>query len=114
MTMWKDMTDEEKGALLLAKHKGRAIQTTIEQKYPGGWHLVDPQWTDGQHYRVKPAEPVHRTTTQDMWLLDIAGRVPMLKTWKDSAERGSYTHGKLAEVYKDDVLVEFTWRADGA
>jgi len=112
MTMWKDMTDCEKGALLLAKHKGRDIQTTIGQNYPGGWHLVDPQWTDGQHYRVKPAEPVYRTTTQQQWVKCEPFKLPCIGNCK-SALHPSFI-GELTQTYKDDALVEFTWRADDA
>ena len=56
--LWKDMTSEEKGALLLAHHEGKIIQF----RYSGmeGW--TDnaghpPNWFKDTAYRVKP-EPV--------------------------------------------------------
>ena len=61
--LWKDMTPEEKGALLLAHHEGKIIQFW----YSGmkGW--TDnaghpPNWFKDTAYRVKP-EPVVETVT---------------------------------------------------
>ena len=55
--LWKDMTPEEKGALLLAEHEGKVI----EYGYNGSdFCRVKPndgKWVDGYNYRVKP-EPV--------------------------------------------------------
>jgi len=53
--LWRDMTDEEKGALLLACHNGKVIE------YWDGiaWRRLNwfPSWDDDISYRVKP-EPV--------------------------------------------------------
>ena len=58
--LWRDMTPEEKGALLLAAHEGEVIE------YEGhGWHKVacnDPVWYDDTAYRVRP-EPKRETVT---------------------------------------------------
>lgn len=63
-TIWRDMTPEEKGALLLAAHEGKVIE---------GWMHGDPEWKllasplfDAQSmaYRVKP-EQVRETVTID-------------------------------------------------
>ena len=57
--LWKDMTPEEKGALLLAAHEGKVI----EYGYSGSdFCRVKPddgKWVDGYNYRVKP-EPYRR------------------------------------------------------
>ena len=54
--LWRYMTPEEKGALLLADHEGHAIQ----QLYPSGWKTRDPEWSDFCAYRVRP-EPKRET-----------------------------------------------------
>ena len=57
MKPWKDLSPEEKGALLLASHEGRTLQ--YWQRGTGGW--ADCNSVAGIHdhefYRVKP-EPV--------------------------------------------------------
>ena len=70
--LWKDMSPEEKGALLLAHHEGKITQFW----YSGmkGW--TDnaghpPNWFKDTAYRVKP-EPVVETvsrysSSQDYW-----------------------------------------------
>lgn len=57
--LWRDMTQEEKGALLLAHHEGKAIELFISK---GSWMECSPFWTDDVAYRVKP-EPVRETVT---------------------------------------------------
>lgn len=57
--LWLDMTPEEKGALLLAHHEGKAIELFIGDD---GWEACDPYWADFVAYRVKP-EPVVETVT---------------------------------------------------
>lgn len=57
--LWKDMTPEEKGALLLAHHEGK----TIEYFDPSHQDWVKSEFLklDNLAYRVKPAEPVVET-----------------------------------------------------
>jgi hypothetical protein len=59
MKTWKDMSPEEKGALLLAHHEGKVIEwKPLENKL---WHVFRQRgplhWDDCYCYRVKP-EPV--------------------------------------------------------
>jgi hypothetical protein len=56
--LWKDMTPEEKGALLLAHHEGKDIESF------GGtdWYRAYPSWADDVAYRVKP-EPKREKVT---------------------------------------------------
>ena len=58
--LWRDMTPEEKGALLLAHYEGK----TIEACYYGDvWFKTnDPAWDNNSFYRVKP-EPKRETVT---------------------------------------------------
>jgi hypothetical protein len=63
--LWKDMTPEEKGALLLAHHEGKVI----EWSYFLPWetdnstaHGGVPRWGGDCAYRVRP-EPVVETVT---------------------------------------------------
>jgi len=56
--LWRDMTDEEKGALLLAHHEGKVIEFSFEGE--GEWSTIpSPSWTASRSYRVKP-EPVRK------------------------------------------------------
>lgn len=57
--LWRDMTPEEKGALLLARHEGKEIESYRLSKM---WRLCDPCWEDDVAYRVKP-EPKRETVT---------------------------------------------------
>lgn len=58
--LWKDMTPEEKGALLLAHHEGKAIEAWA---YEDKWLVLVPEWDEHNAYRIKPAEPVVQTVT---------------------------------------------------
>lgn len=54
---WKDMTDSEKGAMLLAHHNGEKIEYFCASY--DEWHsATSPQWQDDRAYRVKPAPVV--------------------------------------------------------
>jgi hypothetical protein len=59
--IWRDMTPEEKGALLLAEHEGKAIEE-FGTAYPDAWYETDPYWDNGCAYRIKP-EPKRKTVT---------------------------------------------------
>ena len=50
LKMWRDMTPEEKGALLLAEHEGKKI----EIRWRGEWIQIPPNWADNRAYRVRP------------------------------------------------------------
>jgi hypothetical protein len=58
---WAEMTPEEKGALLLARHEGKVIEYWQE---PVGWLDVTTvcSWSDQYAYRVRP-EPVREVVT---------------------------------------------------
>ena len=56
--LWRDMTPEEKGALLLANHEGRTIERWVDESL--GWKIVPPQWRREHAYRVRP-EPKRET-----------------------------------------------------
>jgi hypothetical protein len=55
--LWRDMTPEEKGALLLARHEGKVIETDY-----GGGFIANraPSWDDECAYRIRP-EPKRET-----------------------------------------------------
>jgi hypothetical protein len=63
-TIWRDMTAEEKGALLLAHHEGTVIQ--LFDKADLWFDIEDPYFADGCAYRVKP-EPTVETVTLYVW-----------------------------------------------
>ena len=52
---WGEMTPEEKGALLLAHHEGKIIESLLYD-----WAKCSPSWTDSVAYRIKP-EPKRET-----------------------------------------------------
>jgi hypothetical protein len=54
--LWRDMTPEEKGALLLAEHEGKVI----ECYFLSGWVECNPEWYEFNAYRVRP-EPKRET-----------------------------------------------------
>ncbi len=61
--LWRDMTPEEKGALLLAHHEGRGIE--IATRDHKAWYDANPTWQENFAYRVKPepkVETVERMT----------------------------------------------------
>lgn len=114
MTMWKDMTDEEKGAILLAHHEGKAVQ--FRGARLGAWFSVGVkgEWYDAHEYRIKPAEPVYRTTSQDVWCHAGHLKYPELQLRNYGLHNTDAYYGRLTQKYKDDVLVEFTWKVDDA
>jgi hypothetical protein len=63
--LWRDMTPEEKGALLLAKHEGKVI----ECYFLSGWVECNPEWYENFAYRVRP-EPNRETVTYT-WEEDV-------------------------------------------
>lgn len=56
--LWKDMTPEEKGALLLAHHEGKVIEFTSART--GMWLTSHPRpsWKACLSYRIKPEPKV--------------------------------------------------------
>jgi hypothetical protein len=56
--LWRDMTDAEQGALLLAYHRGKDIECNNWMNDDLGWIIIEepswPSWADNCAYRVKP------------------------------------------------------------
>ena len=66
--LWKDMTAEEKGALLLAAHEGKRIEIWDRRN---AWREVSPpSWSGDTAYRVKP-EPKRSTMAIYSGLSDV-------------------------------------------
>lgn len=62
--LWRDMTDAEKGALLLAHHEGKVIEGRNESWPNDGWiEIRVPSWWNDSAYRVRP-EPKVDTVKQ--------------------------------------------------
>jgi len=61
--LWRDMTREEKGALLLEEHEGKVIDVW---QGPFGWQKAVgvPLWQDDEAYRSRP-EPKRETKVFD-------------------------------------------------
>lgn len=54
-TIWKNMTDAEKGTLLLAKYRREIIQKWCEIN--GWWDCANPAFLHDAAYRVAPKKP---------------------------------------------------------
>lgn len=62
--IWRDMTDAEKGALLLAHHEGKVIEGRNESWPNDEWvEIRVPSWWNYSAYRVRP-EPKVDTVKQ--------------------------------------------------
>jgi len=60
-TLWRDMTDAEKGALLLAHHEGKVIEVWVVDHHASWWgEKAVSYWRDDLAYRVRP-EPKRET-----------------------------------------------------
>lgn len=55
-TLWRDMTPEQKGALLLAHHEGKVIEFWSASSEC--WVASSPGWMYGYAYRIKPEPEV--------------------------------------------------------
>lgn len=65
--LWRDMTDAEKGALLLAYHEGKVIEGRSEPWPSDEWIEIQvPAWCDDSAYRVRH-EPKVETVTIHNW-----------------------------------------------
>ena len=82
-TLWRDMTPEEKGALLLARHEGKVIENTWNSGK--SWCRDDPYWSDDYAYRIKP-EPKVETVK-----LRAGGDLKIWGTWTDLDDTHSIT-----------------------
>lgn len=59
--LWRDMTPEEKGALLLAHHEGKAIEFYDISR--NQWQIKSlPVWRDFLAYRIRPKSKVETVT----------------------------------------------------
>lgn len=63
--LWRDMTPEEKGALLLAHHEGKVIE--YWKRGTGGWAKKPIVWSEHESYRIKPEPKVETVTTHGTW-----------------------------------------------
>ena len=62
---WGRMTDEEKGALLLAKHEGKVVQALAVDHTKSFWaRKWGDMWHNETSYRIKP-EPVVKTVVMN-------------------------------------------------
>lgn len=77
--LWKDMSPEEKGALLLAAHEGKvieALQSNVEV-----WYKARPSWSDNITYRIRP-EPKVRSV--DLYCGQLTVGALLKKHWSDT------------------------------
>jgi len=58
--LWRDMTPEEKGALLLADHEGKVIEA--HEPFDKEWFKARPAWFENTAYRVRPEPEPERET----------------------------------------------------
>jgi len=62
--LFKDMTDAEQGALLMAKHRGEAIQRFGDM---GDWLRCNPTFNPDSAYRVAPPKPKIEHVREKSW-----------------------------------------------
>ena len=94
MKTWGEMTDEEQGALLLARHRGEVIE--LWDKYNEEWLTCElPCWVHAGAYRVKK-EPVVEVHKEPTYVMGPLGDLHVLATT-------TYTDGKLTKIH---------WEAD--
>ena len=80
---WKDMTDIEKGELLLAYHDGAVIEFFLHITWRGiDWQ---PRWKPGCAYRIKPKAPKVETFSikAHVWR---ASNVSLTASWGHQTE----------------------------
>jgi hypothetical protein len=90
-TLWKDMTDAEKGTLLLAHHDGAVIEFFLHIHWRGiDWQ---PRWKPGCAYRIKPKAPKVETFISRVQLWDDEG-VPRMchGHYDDQGKIANITH----------------------
>ena len=68
--LWRDMTPEEKGALLLAEHEGKVIEV-LSYNFAEWLEKVHTFWKEDVTYRIRP-EP-KRETVALCWRHDVGG-----------------------------------------
>lgn len=77
---WGEMTNAEKGALLLARQEGKEIERWVCDE----WISVTPAWLDRVSYRIKP-EPKRETVTLECGCNDNHG-------WTGNPKNRNATH----------------------
>jgi hypothetical protein len=93
MKTWGEMSDEEQGELLLAQHRGKAIEDLTAA---GKWVPMDGQrFHDTRAYRVKK-EPVVDVRKD---AVTIGNGLAQFMAWAEC----TYTDGKLTKIH---------WEAD--
>ncbi|MGB1215066.1 MAG: hypothetical protein ACPG4X_16990 [Pikeienuella sp.] len=106
-TIWRDMSDAEKGALLLAEHDGKPIEVR-------GPHMKN--WRSKRFgvlnstcaYRVKP-DPKVETHSGEGWASEYGyGQSPSL--WVNKQD-GS-VHGEWTATIVDGKPTKIVWEAD--
>ena len=103
-TTWRDMTDAEKGALLLAHHEGKVVENSFDGSH---WVASEPIWAGRYTYRIKP-EPKVGLTEGTCWAYHCDGAAPYLATLKiwDICTEGKWTATRV-----DGNLTKITWDA---
>jgi hypothetical protein len=81
--LWKDMTREEKGALLLGWHEGKVIEV-FDLLYPDKWYEDDPCFYEDCAYRIKP-EPKREIMEAKLCINEAGTSLPMAPTWSAGA-----------------------------
>jgi len=114
--LWCDMTDAEKGALLLAHHNGKVIELAgiyddTKEFEPWTRCPLDFLWRDEAFaYRVKP-EPV-KTTATFKAVLSYWERQKSFYMSENNHSGDNWTQGTVTIEAIDGKPVYATWKAD--
>jgi hypothetical protein len=95
--LWGDMTPEEKGALLLAHHEGKAIEVISPNRASKEWAFCDPQWWDDYAYRVRPEPKRETVALQD-------GPLTMVQIREATGFTHQATQAAVVKLAKQGVL----------
>ena len=97
---WEEMTDEEKGALLLAEHRGKVIEWKHPQDMYDDWDTENLRFgISYMAYRVRPPEPKRETAvwwwepecSGSRWYYDEATHRITLPLLDGNIPAGNYT-----------------------
>ena len=93
--LWREMSDAEKGALLLAHHQGEAIQ--LRHKGGGWFEVEEPAFASTLAYRVKPKAPKVETVRDERHIWSDAEGL----TWADRflPKPATIEHGRVTHTY---------------
>lgn len=88
MKIWKDLSNLERGELLLAHFEGKSIEF-ISSSTERWTHCPIPSWISGGIYRIKKLPAFDVITYNDKTYIDVAAMNIALANWRELAQERS-------------------------